>query len=277
MLGAIVGDMVGSVYEARPLKGGWEDFPLFSVGSRFTDDTVMTLAVAEALRLGYGKDGLHDRFIDAMHAYGNAWPRAGYGKKFGSWLRERRRDAYNSFGNGSAMRVAPVAWAAQSLEEAEHLAALSAATTHNHPEGIRGAQAVAVAIFLARSEKSKDEVRAAITGRYGYDLSRMLPEIREGYAFDVSCQGSVPEAITAFLESANFEEAVRKAVWLRGDADTQAAIAGSIAEAFYGGVPEPIAREALERLDAHLHKAYVDWNQWLHNAKGVQPWREGNQ
>lgn len=240
--GAIVGDMAASVDERRPVGGGWEDFPLFSPESRFTDDTVMPLAVADALRQAYGKDGLHDRFIDAMRAYGNAWPNAGYGKKFRNWLAERRRDACNSFGNGSDMRVSPVGWIAQSLEEAEHLAALSAATTHNHPVGIRGAQAVAAAIFLARSGKSKDEIRAVITRRHGYDLSRTLAEIREVYTFDVTCQGPVPEAITAFLESANFEEAVRKAVWLRGDADPQAAIAGSIAEAFYGEVPGPIVK-----------------------------------
>lgn len=268
MLGAIVGDVVGSVYERSPVRGGWEDFPLFSRRSRFTDDTVMTLAVAEALRQGYGRDGLHDRFIDAMHAYGNAWPSAGYGKKFGSWLGDRRRDAYNSFGNGSAMRVSPVAWVAHSLEEAEHLAALSAATTHNHPEGIRGAQSVAGAVYLARTGASREDIASAVSYRQGYDLTRPLEDIRKGYAFDVTCQGSVPQAITAFLESSSFEEAVRKAVWLGGDADTQAAIAGSIAEAFYGGVPDTIAAEALGRLDAGLHNAYLAWKRWLHSGLG---------
>ncbi len=263
MLGAIVGDIVGSVFEFNPLQEQWDSFPLFSDKSRFTDDTVMTVAVADALRRGYGKDGLHDMFINAMHAFGNAWPRAGYGQKFARWLRERRRDPYNSFGNGSAMRVSPVGWIAKSLDEAEHLAAISAEVSHNHPEGIKGAQAVAGAIFLARSGKSKDDLREYITRTYHYELSRQLAEIRKTYRFDETCQGSVPEAIIAFLESSSFEEAVRKAVWLRGDADTQAAIAGSIAEAFYGEVPTHIANMALERLDNELYKQYLLWNMWI--------------
>ena len=269
MLGAIVGDIVGSVYEFRPLEGGWEDFPLFSEKSHFTDDTVMTIAVADALRRGYGKDGLHDLFIDSMHTFGRAWLTAGYGQKFYRWLARRRRDPYNSFGNGSAMRVSPVGWAARSLAEAESLAAASAAVTHNHPEGIKGAQAVAGAIFLARSGTSKEVIREYVTGTYCYDLSRPLAKIRVGYRFDETCQGSVPEAVTAFLESGSFEEAIRKAVWLGGDADTQAAIAGSIAEAFYGGVPESIATEALARLDEALYESYLTWNLWLHNEHGA--------
>lgn len=262
MLGAIAGDIIGSVYEFNPLQENWESFPLFSEKSRFTDDTVMTLAIAEALRRGYGKDGLHDMFIDSMHAMGKAWLTAGYGQRFYRWLIKRKRDPYNSFGNGSAMRVSPVGWVARTLAEAEGLAAMSAGVTHNHPEGIKGAQAVAGAIFLARSERSKAEIREYITGTYGYDLSRTLVDIRKNYRFDETCQGSVPEAIIAFLESGNFEEAVRKAVWLRGDADTQAAIAGSIAEAFYGGVPGHIASQALGRLDEELHKMYLAWNMW---------------
>ena len=263
MLGAITGDIIGSVFEFNPLQENWDSFPLFSEKSRFTDDTVMTLAVADALRRGYGKDGLHDMFIDSMHTMGKAWLTAGYGQRFYRWLIKRKRDPYNSFGNGSAMRVSPVAWVARSLAEAEGLAATSAGVTHNHPEGIKGAQAVAGAIFLARTGKSKEDIRQHITGAYGYDLSRTLTDIRKNYRFDETCQGSVPEAIIAFLESGSFEEAVRKAVWLRGDADTQAAIAGSIAEAFYGGVPEPIASRALERLDGELHDMYLAWRGWL--------------
>lgn len=251
-LGAIVGDIVGSAFEFCPLEGKWDSFPLFSNKSRFTDDTVMTVAVADALRRGYGKDGLHDTFIDAMHAFGNALPTAGYGQKLARWLREHRRDPYNSFGNGSATRVSPVGWVARSLDEAEHLAALSAGVGHNHPEGIKGAQAVAGAVFLARTGTSRDYIRQYITSKYTYDISRSIAEIRETYKFDASCQGAVPQAITTFLESSSFEEAVRKAVWLRGDADTQAAIAGSIAEAFYGEVPGPITKTALERLDDEL-------------------------
>lgn len=265
MLGAIVGDIVGSVFEFNPLQEQWDSFPLFSEKSRFTDDTVMTLAVADALRRGYGKDGLHDMFIESMHTFGKSWLLAGYGQRFYRWITRRSRDPYNSFGNGSAMRVSPVGWVARSLVEAERLAATSAGVTHNHPEGIKGAQAVAGAIFLARSGKSKDDIREYITQTYHYDLSRQLAEIRKTYRFDETCQGSVPEAIIAFLESSSFEEAVRKAVWLRGDADTQAAIAGSIAEAFYGEVPGPIAKRALERLDVELYKKYLLWNMWNWN------------
>lgn len=264
MLGAIV----GSVFESRPLRGGWENFPLFSAKSHFTDDTVMTLAVADALRSGYGRDGLHDRIIDAMHSFGNPRPDAGYGKRFALWLGERRRDPYYSFGNCAAMRVSPVGWVARSLEEAEALASLSAATTHNHPDGIRGAQAVAGAIYLARSGGARAQIIRYVSQRHGYDLSRTLVDIRKGYSFDATCQGTVPEAITAFLESASFEEAVRKAVWLGGDADTQAAIAGSIAEAFYGGVPAPIATEAVIRLDDGLYQTYIAWSLWQHNEFG---------
>lgn len=263
MLGAIVGDIIGSEFEFKPLEGEWDSFPLFSASSRFTDDTVMTLAVADALRRGYGKDGLHDLFIDSMHTFGRKWLTAGYGQRFYRWLIKHRRDPYNSFGNGSAMRVSPVGWVARSLAEAEALAAMSAGVTHNHPEGIKGAQAVAGAIFLARSGMSKDEISKYITETYQYDVSRTLDAIRKTYRFDETCQGSVPEAIIAFLESGSFEEAVRKAVWLRGDADTQAAIAGSIAEAFYGCVPAPIATMALERLDDDLYKKYLEWNMWL--------------
>lgn len=266
MLGAIAGDIIGSVFEFSPLEGNWDSFPLFSDKSRFTDDTVMTVAVADALMRGYGKDGLHDLFIDSMHTFGKAWLTAGYGQRFYRWITRRARDPYNSFGNGSAMRVSPVGWVARSLAEAERLAAISAGVTHNHPEGIKGAQAVAGAVFLARSGKSKEEIRDYITGTYQYDLSRPLAEIRKTYRFDETCQGSVSEAIRAFLESDGFEEAVRKAVWLRGDADTQAAIAGSIAEAFYGAVPTPVAACALERLDAALYEQYLAWNRWLRPA-----------
>lgn len=261
MLGAIAGDIAGSRFEGRPLRGAWQDFPLFSWRSHFTDDTVMTLAVAEALRQP-GPD-LRDALINSMHAYGSLWPHAGYGKRFGKWVREKQRESLNSFGNGSAMRVSAAGWAAASLEEAEQLAFVSAAVTHNHPEGIRGAQAVASAIYLARTGASKDDIRAWVAGRHNYNLARSLDDIRETYSFDVTCQGSVPEAIIAFLESNNFEDAVRKAIWLRGDADTQAAIAGSIAEAFFGGIPADIAEEALARLDERLHQSYETCWQWL--------------
>ena len=267
MLGAIAGDIIGSVFEFHPLTAGWNDFPLFSKRSRFTDDTVMTIAVSKAL-INPGDD-LKTAFIDSFHEFGSVWPKAGYGQKFKQWLMFRKREPYNSFGNGSAMRVSPVAWLAQSLEEAENLACASAEVTHNHPEGIKGAQAVAGAIYLARTGKSKEEIRAYLTGRHGYPLSRSLEEIRQNYRFDSTCQGSVPEALQAFLESSSFEDAVRKAIWLRGDADTQAAIAGSVAEAFYGGVPEEIAEECLIRLDEPLRRHFQTWQEALQKSGGA--------
>lgn len=261
MLGAIAGDIIGSVYEWHPVTVNWDEFPLFSKKSRFTDDTVMTVAVSKAL-LNQGDD-FKSALIDAFHEFGKAWPWAGYGGKFKQWLMLRQREPYNSYGNGSAMRVSPVGWATQSLAETEKLACESAEVTHNHPEGIKGAQAVAGAIYLARTGKSKEEIRDYLTGRHGYNLSRSLEEIRQNYKFDMSCQRSVPEALQAFLESSSFEEAVRKAIWLRGDADTQAAIAGSVAEAFYGSVPENIARECLIRLDEPLRRHFQNWQEAL--------------
>lgn len=263
MLGAIIGYVAGSVYEFRPVQGCWEDFPLFTPESSFTDDTVMTLAVADALRLEKDPARLPAMLIDKMHEYGRRWPRAGYGMRFAQWLMLDERDPYNSFGNGSAMRVAAAGWAASSLEEAEELAGLSAEVTHNHPEGIKGAQATAGAIYLARQGKSRQDIRDYAAQRHGYDMDRSLAKIRETYRYDVTCQGSVPEAIIAFLESEDFEQAIRKAIWLRGDADTQAAIAGSIAEAFYGGAPASLAGLALGVLDKGLLESYQKNSAWL--------------
>ena len=263
MLGAIAGDVIGSVYEYHPVACNWDEFPLFTPESCFTDDTVMTVAVAHALRANADVARLKEEFIDALHNFGKTWPGAGYGDKFAQWLKFGRREPYNSFGNGSAMRVSPVGWRARSLEEAEKLAALSAEVTHNHPEGIKGAQATAGAIFLARQGRPKSEICDYVSAGYGYDLNRTLEQIRQTYSYDVTCQGTVPEAVIAFLESGDFEEAVRKAIWLRGDADTLAAITGAIAEAYYGGVPEAIATEVLNRLDAGLLQGYADWDAWL--------------
>ena len=267
MLGAIVGDVAGSVYEFRPVQGDWDDFPLFTPKSRFTDDTVMTLAVADSLRLESDPSRLGAMFVDKMHEYGKKWPKAGYGMRFAQWLMFGQRDPYNSFGNGSAMRVSVLGWAASSLEEAEKLAALSAEVTHNHPEGIKGAQATAGAIYLARQGKSRQDIRDYASQRYGYDMDRSLAQIRETYRYDITCQGSVPEAIIAFLESGDFEQAIRKAIWLRGDADTQAAIAGSIAEAFYGGVPASLAEPALGTLDEGLLESYQKNRDWLNGQR----------
>lgn len=228
LYGVVAGDIVGSAYERRPVKT--TDFPLLSPASRWTDDTVLTVATAEVL-LTRGD------FEEAYRRWGRRYPDAGYGRGFRHWLTARHPEPYQSYGNGSAMRVAPVGWVCGSLDETLELARHSAAPTHDHPEGIKGAQAVAGAVYLARSGASKEEIRSQVESRFGYGLERTLAEIRPVYAFDPTCQGSVPEALIAFLESTGFEDALRKAVSLGGDSDTQACIAGAVAEAFYGGVP----------------------------------------
>ncbi|MFO7545189.1 MAG: ADP-ribosylglycohydrolase family protein [Trueperaceae bacterium] len=243
MIGAIAGDIVGSVHEWAKTKR--KDFAFWALGSRFTDDTVLTVAVAEHLLTG------HD-LVDLFHAYVHAYPEAGYGGTFLRWATSRSRAPYGSWGNGSAMRVSPVGFAATSRAEALDLAARTASVTHDHREGVRGAQAVALAIYLARTGTDKTAIRRAVENDLGYDLAMTLDEIRPTYRFDVSCQGSVPQAIVAFLESSDYEDALRNAISLGGDADTMACIAGGIAEAFYGGVPEPIRARALAYLDERL-------------------------
>lgn len=263
MLGAIAGDIIGSAYEFHPWKGALLLFPLFPRKARFTDDTVMTMAVAKSIMESEAnRQDLASILVDNFHSYGHAYPDAGYGGRFRTWLFTRKREPYRSFGNGSAMRVSPAGWAAATLAETEKLAEITAAVTHDHPEGIKGAQAVAGSIFLARNGASKEEIKAYVTNNYGYDLNRTIAEIQPLYSFDETCQGSVPEAIQAFLESDNFEQAVRKAVWLGGDADTQADIAGAIAEAMYG-IPEEISKAALDRLDSRLYGDYRAWQAWL--------------
>ena len=238
LCGAIVGDIVGSIYEFNPTKN--PDFYLFTLYSEFTDDTVMTVANADWLLTD-------DNLWVIMQDYGNRYPTS-YGSMFRSWLKEENPRPYNSWGNGSAMRVSPVGWAFDTLEETLEAAKQSAEITHNHPEGIKGAQATAACIFLARKGKSKEEIKEYIEKTFGYNLSRTCDEIRPTYQFDESCQGTVPESIIAFLESTDFESAIRLAVSLGGDADTMGAIAGGIAEAYYGGVPEHIRKEVLKRL-----------------------------
>jgi ADP-ribosylglycohydrolase len=248
MLGAIAGDIAGSAYEWE--KVGDRQFPLFPEASTFTDDSVLTVAVADAiLRSGAGAAPDYRGFI---HSYGRKWTGRGYGGMFRAWLASSDPKPYNSFGNGSAMRVSPVAWAYEDERTVLEQAAHSADVTHNHPEGVKGAQSVALAIFLARNGETKDAIRSRIEREFEYDLQRTVERIQPGYSFDVTCQGSVPEAIIAFLDSSDFEGAVRNAIWLGGDADTQACIAGSIAEAFYGGVPTAISTQASKRLDDDL-------------------------
>lgn len=256
MIGAIIGDIVGSVYEWNNIKT--KDFPLFGKGCFFTDDSVMTIAVAE----GIMKGGSTEDFVTSMKKYGRMYPDAGYGGRFGGWLISEDVKPYNSWGNGSAMRVSPAAWAFDTLSEVEKCAEISAAVTHNHPEGIKGAQATAASIFLARKGKAKAEIKAYIESNYGYNLDRTVDEIRPGYRFNESCQKTVPEAIIAFLESVDFEDAVRNAISLGGDSDTLAAITGSIAEAAYG-VPEDIKEKALSFLDEGLLEVYKRFAEYL--------------
>jgi ADP-ribosylglycohydrolase len=252
MLGAIAGDIIGSVHEF--CCGKTMDFPLFTPQSRFTDDTVLTVAVADCLMS-------RTSYTDKFHEYTVAYPDRGYGLRFMSWVHYGQRAPYNSWGNGSAMRVSPVAYAFDTLERALHEAKASAEITHNHPEGIRGALATTMAIFMARRGASKEEIRNAIQQQIGYNLSRSTAEIRETYSFNESCQETVPEAITTFLDSNDYEDAIRLAISLGGDADTLACIAGGIAEAFYGSVPDHIAKPALERLDEKLRNTVLKFRE----------------
>lgn len=243
MLGAIAGDIAGSTHEWHRVET--RDFPLFTRDSRFTDDTVLTVATAHAILT----DG---DYATAYHAFGNRHPHAGYGGAFRKWLDAPERAPYNSWGNGSAMRVSPVGWAFDTEQDVLREAERSASVTHNHPHGVAGAQAVALGIFLARQGASKSDIRRELAQRFGYDLARTVEDIRPSYSFDVSCQGSVPEAIVAFLNASAVEAAIRNAIWLGGDADTQAAIAGSLAEAWHAGVPASVRNESLARLSNDL-------------------------
>lgn len=251
MIGAIVGDIVGEIYEFDNIKT--KDFPLFGHYNSFTDDTVMSVCVAKALLL-WNRTGTLEDFknllIDIMHEIGNQYPDCGYGGTFSDWIYERKREPYNSWGNGSAMRVSPCGFFANSLEEAQALAKASAEVTHNHPEGIKGAVATASAIYLARQGRTKEEIKTYIQENY-YPMDFTLAEIRPTYEFDVSCQGSVPQALECFFESADFEDAIRNCISIGGDSDTIAAICGGIAEAYYG-IPENIQNTALSYLDNNL-------------------------
>lgn len=253
MYGAILGDIIGSPYEFD-MGSKTKDFPLFSHHSTFTDDTVMTIAVAEAFlgdTLAMDTQIIRNRLIASMQRYGKRYPHAGYGGMFRHWLKSRDPQPYGSCGNGSAMRVSSVAWLFDDLEMVRRMARLSAEVTHNHPEGIKGAEATASAIFLARTGCSKAEIKAYIENQFGYDLSRTCDEIRPTYHHVETCQETVPEAITTFLEGESFEDVIRTAVSLGGDCDTLTCIAGSIAEGFYG-VPEELRQECRNRLPAQL-------------------------
>ena len=255
IIGAIAGDIIGSIYEFHSIKT--KDFRLFSKKSQFTDDTVMTMAVASWLCEDRGSK---DSLIKNLKYFGNRYPNAGYGKMFSNWLAQDSPRPYGSWANGSAMRVSPCAWVAESLEEARRLAELSAVVTHDHREAVKGALATSDAIYLARIGAKKDEIRQHVEINYGYDLSRTLDEIRPFYTFEVSCARSVPESIICFLEARDFEDAIRNAVSLGGDADTQAAIAGSIASAYWE-VPKNISFKAINRLDTRLLNVLIDFEE----------------
>lgn len=239
MKGAIIGDIIGSKFEKNNIKT--KDFELFTKSSRFTDDTVLTIAVADCI--------LHEKeFATTIKEYGINYPNAGYGAKFKIWLLGLINGGYNSWGNGSAMRVSPIGFAFDDEKIVLQKAKESAIITHNHEEGIKGAQAIAMCVFLARKGQSKSEIKRYVAAKFGYNLNRTINEIRPNYKFDVSCQGSVPESIIAFLESENFEDAIRLAISIGGDSDTIACMAGAISEAFYQGVPKEIMEVANDYL-----------------------------
>ncbi len=239
MIGAIAGDVIGSIFEHYAVKS--TQFPLFNPYSRFTDDTVLTVAIADSIlrKVDYAA---------SLKTFGRKYPNAGYGGSFFRWIYSSESKPYNSWGNGSAMRVSPVGFAFDSVEDVLHEAKKSAEVTHNHPEGIKGAQATAMAVFMARSGKSKATIKQEISERFAYNLDRTLDEIRPHYDFDVSCQGTVPEAIIAFLEANKFEDAIRKGISLGGDSDTIACIAGGIAQAYYQYIPDEIVSNVRKRL-----------------------------
>jgi ADP-ribosylglycohydrolase len=243
MLGAIAGDIIGSVYEHNPIKA--KEFPLFNRECHFTDDSVLTVAIAKAIMDS-------ESYLEAVCEVGRRYPYSGYGGQFLRWLFSDDTTPYNSWGNGSAMRVSPVGYAFDTSEAVLLEASRTAEISHNHPEGIKGAQATALAVFLARTTLDKETIRTEVTERFGYDLNRTVEMIRPEYSFDVSCQGTVPEAIIAFLDSDSYEDAIRNAISLGGDSDTLACITGGIAEAYYGPVPAPIYEIVRQKLTADL-------------------------
>ena len=256
IIGAIAGDVIGSAYEFNPTRD--HDFELFTPKSSFTDDTVLTMA--NALWLIDDEHHTHERLVEIMLDLCRRYPNRGYGGRFANWICDKDPQPYNSYGNGSAMRVSPVGYYAQSLEEALALAKVSAEVTHNHPEGIKGAQATAAAIFLARRGKSKQDIRDYVAQTFDYDLSRTLDEIRPTFTFDETCQRTVPEAITCFMEGKDYEDVVRLSVALAGDADTIAAIAGSISSAV-DEVPNGITQQVIALLSEEFCTTLLRFNE----------------
>lgn len=265
MIGAIIGDIVGSVYEFDNHRS--KEFPLFRKDSKFTDDTVMTVAVADFILCDHGNPG-QPRYISYLHKWYKLYPNESYGIKFKEWIKQFDKidyndfKPYNSFGNGAAMRISPVADTVGSMSNVKFITEVS----HNHPEGIKGAQSVAGLIVTAKKEKDKEKLKAYIVKEFGYDLNRTVDELRETYEYNETCQKTVPEAIICFLESTDFEDAIRNAISIGGDSDTLACITGSIAEAYYEEIPEWLIAEAVSRLPKDiknvLHMFYDEttWN-----------------
>ena len=254
IIGAIAGDIIGSKYEWNNTKS--MDFELFPQGADFTDDTVLTVAVADCVM--HQKD-----FSNTVKQYGRKYTNRGYGSSFRSWLHTTESRPYNSWGNGSAMRVSAIGFAYPSLEIVLEKAKQSAEITHNHPEGIKGAQAIAAAIFFAKNKRRKDEIKRYMVEQFGYDMNRKIDAIRPSYSFDVSCQGSVPEAILAFLESTDYESAIRLAISVGGDSDTIACMAGGIAAAYYRNIPEEILKKTIEILPEEFLKLIVEFDHFI--------------
>ena len=266
MLGALTGDIVGSIYEWNNIKT--TEFPLFQLDCRYTDDSVLTVALAESILTGEG-------YGSVMKRYFHRYPDAGYGGSFRRWALGEGTAPYHSWGNGAAMRISPAGWAFDSLEQVLHKAEEYSSPTHDHPEGVKGAQAVASAVFLGRTGASKLEICRYVSENFGYDLTRSCDQIRPDYSFDVSCQGTVPQAITAFLESGDFEGAIRLAISLGGDSDTLACITGAVAQAFYGGVPASIASQTLGFLDEPLRQVTLEFEAKFVRQGGAEVVRSG--
>ena len=259
MFGAIIGDIIGSKFEFFNYRA--KDFDLFDEDRMFTDDSVMTIAICKAIMECNGDyTKLSQKTIDNMQYFGKAYPHAGYGGMFRGWIQEENPQPYNSFGNGSAMRVSAVAYEAETIEDVKKLSKIVTEVTHNHPEGIKGAEATAVAIFFARIGMPKDEIKSYIEKNY-YKLDFTIDEIRESYRFNETCQETVPQALECFFESTDFEDAIRIAISLGGDSDTIGAIVGGVAEAYYG-VPAYIKENAISYLDERLYNILKDFEKY---------------
>lgn len=262
MFGAIIGDIIGSRFEFDNYKN--KNFDLFDSKCHYTDDTITTLAICKALmECNKNYNILIETTIKCMQELGNIYPRAGYGEMFYNWLKSRNPQPYNSLGNGAAMRISAIAYEANSIEEVKELSNIVTAITHNHPEGLKGAEATAISIFLVRIGKSKEEIKTYIQKNY-YNIDFTIDEIRESYIFNETCQGTVPYALECFFESNSFEDAIRIAISLGGDSDTISAITGSIAEAYYG-IPSHIKEKAISYLDDNLYSIIKDFEMYYLN------------